>query len=427
MTSVAPSDSASNTPTKQRRNRPGKNQRKSTRDGSAVASTQSGASFFASQVSADPVPQPGKYPVVFRTSVEEPSQDVNFAYSPDSLSGVLKDLPERYTYNPRYAEFSDHATIETEAFMQDLQRMFVLAVAQQTIFAHVNMRLSLGDFSSIANTEVPMFTSLAAVIGQFGEYSDPSLGTRFILRDYRATIHSLVRLAKDLGQVAVDNDNAVRRMWLPTSPNDERTRFIVATRLSNLVFDKLSIRIPVQEFESYIFKEEMPLFETLKTIMGDKPDRFDFLFKPLGDEGAITNRFTLNGAPAALEELGLPWKKPSAGHLNFSLVPKVEFPILADSLLRKRPAWSRFFHMVNSSANRTSAAGTHSQLSKVTVNAGVSLVQTHVAISAPELSLLVCFPPSAVVSDTGPLNVRSTTTVPTTNRATEFLQMDWKQ
>lgn len=426
MSTVAPSDSASNSTTK-RRNRPGRNARQAAKgQGGATSEAPSKASFFASQAPADPVPQPGRYPVVFRTSVEEPSSDVAFSYTPATFEGVLEDLPGRYADNPRYAEFAGNAVIDDSVFEKEVRQMFVLAVLQQTVFSHVNMRLSLGDFSAIAATEVPLFSSLSAVVKQFGEFSDPSLGSRFLLHDYRSTVHALMRLALQITEDSDQTTEAIRRSWLPTRAGDERTKAIIAAVFSDWVFKRLDVRIPPEKLRPYVFEGLPPPVEALKAAFGTKPDRFDFLFKTWGNEGQTVTLLSAN--VEALTELGLPWDKPSAGHLRYELVPKAEFPALVDTLLRKRPMYDKFFNMVSSTASRSVACGSHAQLAEVSVpTPGVTMVRTHVAMSAPELSLLSCFPVSSIHDDFGPKNVKVTTSVPISNRATEFLQLDWKQ
>jgi hypothetical protein len=427
MSSVAPSDSVS-TSGQKKKNRPGKNARKAARAASEAGSI-SNSSFFASQAPADPDPQPGRYPVVFRTGVSEPTRDVDFCYNHDTIAGIAVPLTERYTYNPRYAEFSDNAGYTDDVFRQDVVRMFLLALTQQTVHAHVNMGLPLGDFSSIASTDVFLFTSVAAIVRQFGEFQDPSLGTRFLLNDYASTVHSLVRAAKQVDQDDTTNIRVMKRMWLPTKANDPRTTFIVASAMRRFFGENLGIWFDPDELMTKLFSDSWDVFDALKPLLGDSDEmrnRFDFLFSSYSNETSVVEKFGSAANLRVLNELGLVWDSPSVMHLRYDLVPKVEFPLLVDMWARKRSAIAGFLHITSGVANRTAACGTHAQISSVQTNSGVTSVRTHVALSASELSLLACFPPSVTLAKYQELNAIVTTSIPIVVRATEFAQLDWK-
>jgi hypothetical protein len=431
MSSVTPSESASSAG--KRKNRPGKNARQAARASAPPGATSqtgsssvSKASFFASQLPSDPVPQPGRFPVVFQTGVGEPTKDVNFCFSPEVINGTTSALSQRYIFNPRYAEFSSDSDYTDDLFERDLVRAFLLGVAQQTVHTHVNMGLPLGDFSSISSTDVFLPTSLRSVVSQFGEFSLPALGTRFLLRNYVTTVSSLVFAASKVVETKVTDP--VHELWLPMSTTDTRTRFIVANALSQFIYTGLNITLDVEELSNHIFTDTWSVFDALKTELGDDDvarDRFDFLFSGYTDEAQFVTKFL--GAPrqAVLHQLNLRWDDPVRGDLNFSFVPKVMFPELVDKWARKRSAIAKFVSVSSGLTNRAEAVGSAAQISSVKNTEGVTLVKTHVALPAPELSLLACFPSTAFFGSVGPLNVVMTTSIPTAVRATEFLQMDW--
>jgi hypothetical protein len=424
MSSTAPSDSISNQGKK--KNRPGKNARTAR---VIPTPSETNASFFSSQVQAAPIPQPGKYPIVFRTGAGEPTSDVEFCYDGDTLDGLATPFSSRYVYNPKYAEFSDAAGYTDELFAVDVQRQFYLGLAQQTVHAHVNMGLPLGDFSSIASSDVFLFNTIGQVVRQFGEFADPSLGDRFLLADYSTTVSSLVRAAS---RTSITNGRAARArktVWLPTKAKDRRTTFIVAKRLQKLISTALGVRLSLEQLLEHLFDSHWDVFTALKPLLGDadaRRDRFDFLFSSYSTEVHFVQKFSSARAQGVLRELGLWWDDPSQPDLSFDMIPKVEFPSLVDQWARKRAAIEKFFTCTSGLANRTAACGSHSQVSTVLTNAGITVVRTHVALAAPELSLLACFPPSCLFGDVGLLGVVVTTSVPLTVRATEFQQMDWK-
>jgi len=422
MSTTAPSDSVSNQGKK--KNRPGKNARNQMK---ASTTGISDSAFFSSQLPDVPVPQPGSFPVVFRTGVGEPTRDVPFSYDPDTIAEIVHPLRDRYIYNPRYAEFSSNAGYTDDLFDVDLHRQVFLGLAQQTVHAHVNMGLPLGDFSSIASADVYQFTSLASVIRQFGEFSDPSLGTRYLLRYYQTTVASLVRAA-----YRCSSEKRLRRsvltLWLPTKAKDKRTTFIVGAKLAGLVATNLRVQLDLDELCDHLFNDSWDVFDALKPLLGDDDttrDRFDFLFSSYGNEVDFVQKFSGTGPQGVLSELGLWWDHPVQPDLAFDLIPKVEFPELVDAWARKRSAIQKFVSCSSGLANRGSASGSQAQVSAVSTQVGITVVQTHVALPANELSLLACFPPSALVKDPGPYNVVITTSIPLQVRATEYLQGDW--
>jgi len=427
MSSVAPTDSASNVG-KNKKNRPGKNARYAAKSGlpggdpaSTAPSSVSRASFFASQAPSDPVPQPGRFPIVFQ-AMGEPSTESQFAYDSSSIAGVVDGLAERYIYNPRYAEFSNHSGYADNFFERDLVRSFLLSLAQQTVHAHVNLGLTMGDFSTLASSDTFIFNSLKAVVDQFGEFTSPVLGSRFTLVDYGSTVKSLVRSAS---QVRANKHwiHAVQRMWIPTTKGDKRTAFIVAHYLSGKIRDMLDITLDVTTLASKVFVEEWDVFESIRPLLpaGSELDR---LFVPYNQQ-TFTDKFSDDEGQALLTWLGLEWEGPDPTHLQWDLIPKVVFPELLDEWLIEKPTISKFVQVTSSLRDRAQACGSISQISEVTSDRGIYIIKSHHALMAPEESLLACFPPSGLFAKVGPLNAVETTPIAVSLRATEFLQLDW--
>lgn len=425
--SVAPSDSASAAGGK--KNRPGKNARKAKQASSASSVTRTSASeFFASQAPVGPIPQPGMYPVVFQTGIGEPTRDTEFQYSARNLNQLTYQLSDKYTYNPRYAEFSNHSGYTDDLFDRDLKRMFLLGLAQQTVHSHINMQLPMGDFSSISSTDLPVPTALSSVIREFGEFQQPGLGTRYLLCDYTTTVSSLVHTASELTGDNPKDQRVIRRNWLPMKGKDKRTTFIIGKALAEFIANGLGVRLSLSELTNYLFDSRWDAFDNLKPLLGDtddRRDRFDFLFSGYGTELQFTQKFTGPGPGGVLSELGLEWHNPDVSHMNFSFLAKVTFPELVDDIARKKSALTKFISCTTMLSNRLAASGSAAQLSSVSTDNGVTVVKTRTALSAPELSLLACFPPSCFVDEGDPYNVVVTTSIAVSTRATEFLQLDW--
>jgi len=432
MSTPTPSESASQGGKK--KNRPGKNQRAAQRAANPAAassvtapSSVTNQSFFASQVPSDPVPQPGRFPVVFQTGAGEPTRDSEFSFDHRRLCDIASGLTSRYQYNPRYNEFSAHSGYDDDDFMRDLIRNFLLGIAQQTVHAHVNMGLPLGDFSSIASSDNYVFTSLASVVRQFGELSSPALGTRFLLKDYASTVSSLVFAAQKVSANSTNNRQVLERMWIPMKVSDPRTTHIVSRALAGFL-SGLGVRLDLEELQEHVFSGTWDVFDALKVLLGDtdaQRNRFDFLFTGYASELAFVQKFTSAAAQGVLGELGLSWDNPNVGHLDFSFQAKVVFPSLVDAWAKKKAAITKFFASVSGLSNRAAAVGSLSQMSDVSTVAGVTIVRSLLSVSAPEYSLLACFPPSGYFDIRFVYNAVVTTSVSAALRATEFLQLDW--
>ncbi|AIE47665.1 coat protein [Verticillium albo-atrum partitivirus-1] len=428
LPSVNPSESVSNV-TPRKKNRPGKNARAArsalTPPSSAVTapSSQASALQFASAAVAPPIPQPGKFPVVFDTGAGEPTQDEVFSYDHRKIKDIIKPYPERYIYSARYAEFSTNSGYVDDDFSRDVIRFFLLGIAQQTVFTHVNMGLPLGDFSSVASTDVFHFGSLRAITSQFGEFSVPSLGTRFLLSDYVSTVSSLVHTAKQIDGSNTDMDT-LDRSWLPMSNKDKRTKHIVATCLQQYAL-QFGVKLEVAPLAADLFEQENAAFNAAKVLFGNDATLFDFMFQNMDNTADWATHFSPAASQRAIRTLGLAWRKPQAAHLDFAFLTKVQFPILLDGWARKKATITKFFSCGASVTSRSTALGAASQLSSVSSVSGVTILQTQLALSAPEFSLLACFPVSAFYRPPSEYLVRKSTSIPVVVRSTEFAQLDW--
>nr|CUS18592.1 coat protein [Beauveria bassiana partitivirus 1] len=429
---VAPGDSASSSGKKKK---PGKAERAARRSvvnsvAGAPASTSKAAAFATG--GADVVPQPGKFPVVFQSGAGEPSRDLSFAVTGESLDQVLNALPSRFSSNAKFAEFRAHSEMTGEQFTRRIVVSALLRLSQQFVHCHVNMGLPQGDFAPLASSDVRVPSSVAAYLQQYGEFSVPALGTRFLLADYENTVKRCVWAAKQVNERGSACE--LGRFWLPMSSSDAGTKAIIAERL-NSVIEPSGMQISVTELEGAVFSGTVPdAWEQVKVVLGDPPDegetdvrdRFDFVFKSYADVGQFTTAFTTTAATAARRELRLAWDNPSAGHLDWGLNVKEVFTKLADEWAKLSTTFAQFFEMSSSQTVRQSASGSQAQMAVVNSVEGVSVVKTHLALSAPEFSLVSCFPVTCLFSGGLARRVVVTTPLSVSQRATEFCQLDWR-
>jgi len=384
---------------------------------------------FATGVSA-PKPNPGKYPVVFQTGAGEPSRDTGFVHDPEVLASTVQDFPGRFTYNPGYAEFLTFTDLEDYHFAKQLKSVTLLRLAQQFVHAHVNMGLPQGDFAPVASTDVRVPASIAAYVSQFGEFSVPALGTRYLFNDYTNSVKSAIWTAEQL--ITQDNDDdseaIIRRSWLPMSRNDGHTKQVVASRLAGFL-SNIGVSVPSTALEGAVLSGTIPeVWEGLKPLFGEEGtrDRFDFLFSAYQTAPLFVAGWSTANASAVLTELNLPWDTPSAGHVDWTYNAKEAFTRLSDQWARISASYAQFFEMSSSQSNRQAATGSQSQFAYVSTRDSVTVVKTFLALSAPEFSLAACFPSSGIFSGDVVRNVVVTTPLAISQRATEFVQLDWR-
>jgi len=434
--SVNPTDSASTV--SKGKARPGKRERLAKREAASGSqganASASKAAMFAAGAAADPVPQPGRYPVIFNTGAGEPSRDQDFVLPVHELAAMLINFPSKYTRNDRYAEFRTNADISDVDFGRQMSMSFLLRLAQQVVHAHSNMGLPQGDFAPVASSDVRIPAALAAVAGQFGEFSVPSIGTRFLLRDYAATVAQLVRTAQQ-----VTNGDPPRRVfqraWLPVHQEDKSFKALVVARLNQLLAAAAGVTIDPTELEDSVMSGDVPeSWLGVTQWLGvppaegqrDQRSRFNFLFKRFSTEETFLAAYTAAGNYQALEELGLVWEEPRQGHLQWQLDVKRRFSSLADNWAKLSASYAKFFELSSGLSNRSAAVGTTAQMAQVSTTEAVTVVRTMLALSPPEFSLAAAFPPSCVFVGDIPRRVVVTTPLSVSQRATEFCQMDWR-
>nr|CAZ61323.2 coat protein [Aspergillus fumigatus partitivirus 1] len=431
---VAPSDSASK---QGRKSKPGKAERQARRSAVGSQGPQPAAAdkamVFASGVPT-PKPQPGKYPVVFSTGAGEPARDQYFAIDHGVLGPVLSSFPPRFAFNAKYAEFKAHADLDDRQFAKDLMVASLLRLAQQVVHTHVNMGLPQGDFAPVASTDVKVPASISAYLSQFGEHSVPALGTRFLFSDYTQTVRSLIWAADQMNRAQQVSSAPILRSWLPMSSNDLRFKTIIAGRL-NLLLSTAGIQINPETLEAAVMSGSVPdAWESIKQHLGPPPgpnerdvrNRFDFLFLGQRSSAHFVTAWTTREAAAVLDELGLPWTNPQSGHVDWDFNAKEAFLRLSDAWARKSPTYAQFFELSSSQVNRTAATGSQAQMAVVSNHDSVTIVKTHLALTAPEFSLVACFPATGIYSGDLVRRVVVTTPLSVHQRATEFVQLDWR-
>lgn len=438
MSSIAPSDSVSSTPKK---SRPGKRERQQARSavGSSggVPASASKAKAFAAGGMDDPIPQPGKFPVVFQTGVGEPTRDQEFAFSPDALESSFSDLSPRYSENARFAEFREYSGQSNADFQHWLTVSSLLRLAQQSVHAHVNLGLPQGDFAAVASSDVLLPSALSVVIQQFGELSIPSTGTRFLLADYQSAVKRLVFCASHIDKHGKPRAT-LSSSWFPQTQRDGVTKLIVARALNSYLSKTFNISFDVQHLEEAVLSGARPPgWDIIKDFLEASPpqgltgavarSRFDFLFEFYSTSDLAVNAFTANGVSATLGVLGLRLDATVIGAIRWtSFNTKQVFSELAEKWARTSAAYAQFFELSSGLANRSSAKGSLAQFAQVSSRDGVVVLRTSLAISAPELSLAVCFPPTALVSHEPDRRVIVTTSLNVSQRATEFCLKDWR-
>lgn len=430
---VAPSDSAS---TSNKKNKPGKRERQARKSQVSAPAGQPASASKASMFAAgggEPTPQPGRYPVVFHAGAGEPSRDQLFAFDLGPLQDVVQSFYGNYVKSPKFAEFRAHAGTTNAEFQKMTAVSFFLRLAQQLVHTHVNVGLPQGDYSNVSSTDIRVTGAVAAAVSQYGEYTVPALGTRFLLTDYDSTVIRMIHAAKEIER-GESIRNVVSRLWLPTSASDGFFKLTVAQSL-NSILEALELSIPVSVLKDAVLSGTVPdAWESIKGSLGAAPspgrpdprDRFDFIFQSQRDAAHFVTAWTSDAATPVLQELELDWNDPGPDQVNWSIQYKQLFTELSVKWAKLNAAYAQFFEMSSGLANRSAAVGSQSQMVDVTTSDEITVVKTHLALSAAQFSLAACFPPECIFEGALPRRVVITTPVSVSQRTTEFCQQDWR-
>lgn len=381
----------------------------------------------------EPTPQPGRFPIVFQSGAGEPSRDQLFAFELSPLQAVVNSFYGNYVKNPKFAEFRAHVGTTNAEFQKMSAVSFFLRLAQQLVHTHMNVGLPQGDYSNVSSTDVRVTGAVAAAISQYGEFTVPALGTRFLLADYDATVIRFIHAAKEIDR-GQSIDNVVSRIWLPVSSSDGFFKLTVAQCLSDML-ESLELSIPVSVLKDAVLSGTIPdAWVAIKGALGtaptpgrpDRRDRFDFIFKSQRDAAHFVTDWTSENAASVLQELDLEWNDPGADQVNWSIQYKQLFTELSVKWARLNAAYAQFFEMSSGLANRSAAVGSQAQMADVTTSNEITVVKTHLALSAAQFSLAACFPPECIFEGGLPRRVVITTPVSVSQRTTEFCQQDWR-
>lgn len=385
---------------------------------------------FARKASYAPTPQPGKYPIVFPAGAGEPTKDSFMALDGFSLFRCFAEMPDNFSNSERFAEFSMNATYEGHTFRKELTVANLLCLAQRIVHSHQNMGLPMGDFSAVSSTETFTMRSAMAVIEQFGEFSESYLGTRYLFKDYSSEVTALVRTAKAISDCNGAEGYIAAHLlshWLPCRVNDKRTAFIVANKIRGY-FQERGITLKLDDLCSGVFNEKFPAFNAaLSVLPEDDQEQFDILFTGYNNQQEFRAKFFgTNSHHEVLDTLGLPWPQEISNALNWNVIPKMVFPDLAETWLRKKPTIAKYFLIENGLVQKSEAMGSAGQLSSVDHANGVTLVKSKVALSAPQFSMISAFPPCGLFEDCEEYRVVLPTSIHVNTRAIEFQLNDWK-
>lgn len=436
MSSLAPGDSVSTA--SGRGKKPGKRERNARRSATGApsgmpASHANAATFASSAMDSTPLPQPGRFPVVFQTGAGEPSRDQTFSLDGPALAGSLASFPGRFVKNAKFAEFATNADIEPPAFARSLVTSSLLALAQQIVHAHVNIGLPLGDFGPVATADIRIPASIAAFLRQYGEFAVPSLGTRYLLAGYEETVTRIIHLADKVSEAA-DGDplRAVfGRFWLPHASHDRHTKLLIAEQL-NVVLRRQGLELSAQDLANGVLSGEVPgPFRAIRPLLGpagDAPNansRFDWLFNRYETFADFANAASTPRGQQSRVDLGFGNGVIRTDTVDWAFNVKQRFTRLADAWARTATTYAQFFELSSGLTNRAAASGSMAQMALVRTVDEITVVSTTLALSAPEFSLAACFPASGVFTGGLVRRVVVTTPLPVSLRATEFCQLDW--
>lgn len=193
-----------------------------------------------------------------------------------------------------------------------------VAAACQISKAHRKMGLGDLKLEELEDEFVNLPSFLHPYLYGMGETKVPE-GNSWLYADCESEVRAIIRSAYLLSQ-GERRDRVASVHWLPTSPEDERSRFILAYLLHHHLKDRGS-PIPFRELEEAIFSGIVP---TRFSFLANQPRTSDLitlecLFKPITSAEVFLSNFGGAIPSAALATLGLKWDKPSLRDLSFDL------------------------------------------------------------------------------------------------------------
>lgn len=265
---------------------------------------------------SEPQPIPGAYQPVFSFSRDFEVRNVEFTLNPDIFTRLF-DVVETSVHSDNFLDDKLRACgITANGFVSRLFATACLALANHLARIRNLSGSDLEGVSMFMPLELPVCVS--DFIRSVGEFTG-SDGKRWYLHDFTATVKSLVRAA-DAISTGDDYRVHLARLWLPTSPDDGNTSFVVAFKLHEWFLRK-GFHVSVEEMVSHVFKGSIPAcvsvhFSELEAAASNFIAR---LFKAYSTERQFIGLFSDEIGVLALSELGLSLGQSEPDDLNFRM------------------------------------------------------------------------------------------------------------
>jgi len=431
----------------QRRQRPGKRERMAKRQSNAVPGEQSGlpkqphpvtgkakeplAKLFSSAVTGgEPDFQPGKFPVVFDVGAGAPTVDRWFVPNVETMVDNARGIYNAVATTPKFVEFKANldvsSTDATERFESRFESASLLVAATQLVEAHSALGFPKGDFGVLTSSEINHLYSVYTVSMQYGDFKIPQTGENFRIRGYDDVVKSVIRTADRIWDVTHqdDRDEHLQSWWTPVRRGDEKTRFILCSRLQRSIAKANLGFTPDREWLlANLFKGKQPVWwrEYAPIPTGETEHPLDWLWaaEPKTAEAWVALK------PEQYNPLDLYWKDPEVEDLSWGFSYKEVVARLASRWASYNTVLNRFFTTeVTQILKGRETGGVPTQIADQKTVEGVLIQRNHVSVNAAYLSLAACFPPKSEVFLETTVNVVTTTLLNVQERGALWAQKD---
>ena len=359
---------------------------------------------------------PGSFPIVFPTGTSPPSVVVPFEVS----AAQQLRLAELYVEMQR-SEVGSRWTAEVRTSVGNLAhlRQSYVGGAGLCLLKHIHATLkqhgqsppSLGPLGSANVKHVRAITTAAA---QYGVLDLASTGERFRLADQDDNLTSTARACYHRTVLGMGIDHVDRLEWIPTRANDTRTARWVARNIIAMVEAHPNL--------THIrYTEQMLIDRCFNVGNSNNPPGWGGVTATIGDLARLASWFGQAPPAAAIaggfQDTAAGWiaKWPDfAQCFAIGGAPNVQafcwgmgLKMMSTGTLRE---WSRFDSLLPSSFATSStsviekAPASPAQLSKVAVDDRLTVVRSHVELTAQQLSCAMLIRCSAKLQSNVTLN-----------------------
>ena len=370
--------------------------------------------------------------MVFDVGVGEPAVSQEIELDVQGYVNHTRIVLDTLRSESRFNQFMAEASVITpnawDAFERDFIAAGLCTLATQVVKSHVEMGFPAGDFGPITTGDPYHLDSVQTITSLYGEFKVGSVGRKYVWADYTNTVGRIVKVADEIRR-GLPLQPAIDRWWLPMQRNDPSFEFFIAQRLQTLIQQRDEEVPPLWVIQEALFSGGQP--PDWWAVIGEhQPDLqiLDALFeRAIQDRNDVVDLFGIvPDGQARARLLDLSWPNPSPNDLNWQFNVKAAFGDVQMRWALRRPYLDKSFVLSSVSSRSGNYLGSPLQLSRLSTLSGVTILDSAYAEEKQLLSMVACFPITAVFSALERTDVRVTSIYNTAERRNVWILRDFK-